>query len=210
MRQILTAFSHLAKKDPQPDYSDWWKSINAWKNAEIRATAGDELLTPRWIMEHMSEATDKMPVVWITDVGQHQMWAAQHLQLKESRSWLTSGGMGTMGFGLPAAFGAQIACPQKRAVVISGDGGFKMTGFELFTISNTNTPVICVILDNHSLGMVRQLQYVFANNVILRLTCPHLILRALPRFAEFVHKKPKRRQNSRLRFHGLCPIKDLQ
>jgi acetolactate synthase-1/2/3 large subunit len=161
LRQILTAFAHLAKKDPLPDYSGWWKSISAWRNAEIRATAGDELLTPRWIMEHMSEATDKMPVVWITDVGQHQMWAAQHLQLKESRSWLTSGGMGTMGFGLPAAFGAQIACPQKRAVVISGDGGFKMTGFELFTISNTNSPVICVILDNHSLGMVRQLQYVF-------------------------------------------------
>jgi acetolactate synthase-1/2/3 large subunit len=120
-------------------------------------------MNPHWIMRHMSEVTSTHPMTWVTDVGQHQMWAAQHLALNQPRSWITSGGMGTMGFGLPAAMGAQVACPGNKVVVICGDGGFKMTGMELYTIVSQNLPIICVIIDNHTLGMVRQLQHVFCN-----------------------------------------------
>jgi acetolactate synthase I/II/III large subunit len=161
LREILAAFKNLTTKSSLPDYSEWWLQIRNWQIADHRPLEAGDSFSPGWIMEHMSEAANKLPIMWVTDVGQHQMWAAQHLRIKGSRNWLTSGGMGTMGFGLPAAFGAQVACPEKRAVVICGDGGFKMTGMELYTIANSNAPVICVILDNHSLGMVRQLQYVF-------------------------------------------------
>ncbi len=162
LRVILSTFIHQAEKCPLPDISDWWRQIDSWRHGEIQPMDAEGLL-PAWIMEYMSETTNNNPVLWVTDVGQHQMWAAQHLQLFSSRSWITSGGMGTMGFGLPAAMGAQLACPEKRAIVICGDGGFKMTGMELYTIVNNKVPVICVILDNHSLGMVRQLQYVFCS-----------------------------------------------
>jgi acetolactate synthase-1/2/3 large subunit len=95
-----------------------------------------------------------------TDVGQHQMWAAQHLKIQFARQLLTSGGLGTMGFGLPAAMGAQLARPQSRAISLSGDGGFKMTGSELFTIASNNIPVIAIVFNNSGLGMIRQLQTV--------------------------------------------------
>lgn len=83
------------------------------------------------------------------------MWAAQHLKIQFARQWLTSGGLGTMGFGLPAALGAQLARPQSRVISISGDGGFKMTGSELFTIASNNVPVIAIVFNNSGLGMIR-------------------------------------------------------
>lgn len=86
--------------------------------------------------------------------------AAQHLKIQFARQWLTSGGLGTMGFGLPAALGAQLARPQSRVISISGDGGFKMTGSELFTIASNNVPVIAIVFNNSGLGMIRQLQTV--------------------------------------------------
>ena len=91
------------------------------------------------------------------------MWAAQHLKIEFARQLITSGGLGTMGFGLPAAMGAQLARPESRAISLSGDGGFKMTGSELFTIASNNIPVIAIVFNNSGLGMIRQLQTVQFN-----------------------------------------------
>ena len=88
------------------------------------------------------------------------MWAAQHLRIEFARQWITSGGLGTMGFGLPAAMGAQLARPKSRVISLSGDGGFKMTGSELFTIASYKLPVTAIVFNNSGLGMIRQLQTV--------------------------------------------------
>ncbi|HWR08632.1 biosynthetic-type acetolactate synthase large subunit [Sporomusa sp.] len=139
---------------------NWWEQVGTWQR-QFPPAYDQEHLTPPWIMRHMSETTVNLPVTWVTDVGQNQMWAAQHLHIKGSRDWVTSGGLGTMGFGLPAAIGAQIGCPDRKVVLIAGDGAFKMTGMELHTAVNQRLPLICVLLNNRSLGMVRQWQHLF-------------------------------------------------
>ena len=167
---LVSLTQELSKMSPIR-FPTWWEQIAQWRNDAYELT-NDESLNPRWIMQHMSQATATNPVTWTTDVGQHQMWAAQHLSINQPRSWITSGGMGTMGFGLPAAMGAQLACPGTQVVAICGDGGFKMTGMELYTIASNNIPVICVIIDNHMLGMVRQLQYVFCEERYMSVSLP--------------------------------------
>jgi len=163
LRFLLSEMIKRLNNRPRPDFTEWWNHINTLRHSDPLCLDTDSL-NPQWIMRHMSDAVATHPVVWVTDVGQHQMWAAQHLDLYDSRSWITSGGMGTMGFGLPAAMGAQFARPGSRVIAVCGDGGFKMTGMELYTIATHNIPVICVIIDNHSLGMVRQLQTVFCES----------------------------------------------
>ena len=96
-----------------------------------------------------------------SDVGQHQMWVAQHCRFAHPRNHLTSGALGTMGFGLPAAMGAQFACPDRTVVLVNGDGGFMMNVQELVTIARCRLPIKMVLLDNSSLGMVRQWQELF-------------------------------------------------
>ena len=115
-------------------------------------------------MHSVAKATAGKPYAFATDVGQHQMWAALHLAIEEPRTWLTSGGLGTMGFGLPAAMGAQLYYGGSRRVVhVAGDGGIKMTGNEYYTIARLHLPIISIIVNNTSLGMIRQLQKVNYN-----------------------------------------------
>lgn len=140
--------------------SDWLQQVAAWQKLH-RVEADAATLNPVWIMQHLSAATSGKATTWVSDVGQHQMWAAQYLRIERPGSWLTSGGLGTMGFGLPAGLGAQLSCPAARTIVIAGDGGFKMTAMELYTAAVENIPVICVILNNNALGMVRQWQHLF-------------------------------------------------
>ena len=159
LEQLLPILSERVQKGTQ---TQWWKTIKKWQE-EFFVHPRTEGLTAPWMLKTLSAATAGEPYLFTTDVGQHQMWAAQNLSLRTPRSWITSGGLGTMGFGLPAAIGAQLAAPDQRVFCIVGDAGMKMTGCELFTVSSENLPLITIIVDNGCLGMVRQLQHLFYN-----------------------------------------------
>lgn len=150
----------LMRHDFVPPRNDWWQQIESW-NEEFDYDYQVDRLTVPWAMNQIAKKTAGKAYAYATDVGQHQMWAALHLQVEEPRTWLTSGGLGTMGFGLPAAMGAQIAYGKNRRVIcVTGDGGIKMTGNEYYTIARLKLPVISLIVNNTSLGMIRQLQKV--------------------------------------------------
>lgn len=142
------------------DLSAWWAAIRQYQ-AESETATPEDVLTAPFVMSELNRQIGGQDVIYVTDVGQHQMWAAQYLEVKSPRGFLTSGGLGTMGFGLPAALGAQLARPNKRVVHIVGDGGLKMTGCELYTVAVERLPIISVVINNYSLGMVRQLQHCF-------------------------------------------------
>ena len=130
-------------------------------STENRAAQSGERLTAPWLMKELTRSFKGEDTVFVTDVGQNQMWAALHLEVDAPRHHLTSGGCGTMGFGLPAALGAKIALPEAQVVQICGDGGFKMTGMEIYTAMRESAPFITVVINNSCLGMVRQWQQVF-------------------------------------------------
>ncbi|MCD8199339.1 MAG: biosynthetic-type acetolactate synthase large subunit [Phascolarctobacterium sp.] len=146
----------LEKGSIKQNLDEWWKLIESWPSMD--EDFGDEA-APAFFRALNPVIKDKDYII-VTDVGQHQMWAAQHLKIQFARQWISSGGLGSMGFGLPAAMGAQLARPKSRVISISGDGGFKMTGSELFTIASNNIPVTAIVFNNKGLGMIRQLQTV--------------------------------------------------
>ncbi len=143
------------------NHSDWVKRIEELRlehpSLKIRET--DQLL-PQFILNQLSEITDGQAII-VTGVGQHQMWAAQHYAFKQSNSMITSGGLGAMGFEVPAAIGAKVGRPDKAVWSIAGDGGFQMTMCELATAAENNIAVKFAIFNNNSLGMVRQWQNFF-------------------------------------------------
>ena len=159
LKNVLT---DLNEKAPKVSYDEWLKQIKKWKkeySLTYRKTE-DDILIPQEILSEIDKIT-KGNVIVATDVGQHQMWAAQFLTFNNPYSILTSGGAGTMGFGLPAAIGAQVANPDKKVLAIVGDGGFQMTFQELMMIKEYNLPVKIFIINNSYLGMVRQWQELF-------------------------------------------------
>ena len=119
-----------------------------------------EVIMPQTVIEKVSELTQGEAII-VTDVGQHQMWVAQYYDFKEPRSLLTSGGLGTMGYGLPAALGAQCGFPQKPVILFAGDGGIMMNCQELATVANYELPIKVLIFNNQVLGMVAQWQRMF-------------------------------------------------
>jgi len=158
LSKVLQAILSEVKHQPR---KSWINQLNKWKEKyPLKYHRSEELIKPQYIIEQLSEATNGEAIV-STDVGQHQMWAAQYYQYKHSRSFLTSGGLGTMGFGFPAAIGAKIACPDRTVVVIAGDGSIQMNIQELGTVAMYNINVKIVILNNGFLGMVHQWQDLF-------------------------------------------------
>ena len=153
--------SGLKGKVQTKQYDDW-REILARYDALYPQSFEDsnEIIKPQWVIERLGETLGEEAIV-TSDVGQHQMWAAQHYPFDRPRQWINSGGLGTMGFGLPAALGAKKAFPNKTVINVTGDGSILMNVQELVTASEYKIPVINVILNNHFLGMVRQWQTFF-------------------------------------------------
>jgi len=143
---------------------DWMQTIDTLKEEHPSLHIRDDKeILPQYVLQQLSEIT-KGDAIIVTGVGQHQMWAAQHYHFTEANSWITSGGLGTMGFEVPAALGAKLARPDKTVWSIAGDGGFQMTMCDLATAVENNIDVKFAILNNGTLGMVRQLQDLFYEN----------------------------------------------
>ena len=142
----------------------WWAKLRAWQEQYPLhyEDPADGTLAPQFVVEEIDRVTKSSAVV-VTDVGQHQMWSTQYYTYTFPRQWISSGGLGTMGFGLPASIGAKVGRPDATVVDISGDGGFQMTMQELATAVNYDVPVVVCILNNGYLGMVRQWQDLFWN-----------------------------------------------
>jgi acetolactate synthase-1/2/3 large subunit len=167
---LKLALAHLATEvraaaaDGAPDRSPWLRQLEDWRaQFPFRYQKADGVLKPQTAVEALRDlaATREEDVIWTTGVGQHQMWAMQYIQCDKPRSFITSGGLGTMGYGLPAAVGAKAARPDATVVCIDGDGCFQMTCQELATAALERLPIVTVILNNGWLGMVRQWQEMF-------------------------------------------------
>lgn len=144
---------------------EWWQRIHGWQERHpLRyADSADDEIKPQRAIQAIYEATGGDAIV-TSDVGQHQMWAAQYYKFPQPRRWINSGGLGTMGFGLPAAMGAAVGCPDRTVVCITGDGSVQMNSQELATCVQNRIPVKVLILNNGYLGMVRQWQELFWDN----------------------------------------------
>ncbi len=159
VKEILTELNkHLNKK---MELDDWWNQLNEWRNAcPLDLPEGDGKLRPQNILRNMSDRLKGNAVV-CTDVGQNQMWSAQYILYDNPRSHITSGGLGTMGFSVPAAVGAAFGVKDRPVLSISGDGGFQMNIQELITAAYYKLPIKFIIFNNSYLGMVRQWQELF-------------------------------------------------
>ena len=150
----------LAEPTVHNNTEKWIEKVTKDKNRVRSYDKKERVVQPQAVIERIGELTNGDAIV-VTDVGQHQMWTAQYYPYQNERQLVTSGGLGTMGFGVPAAIGAKIANPEKEVVLFVGDGGFQMTNQELAILNIYKVPIKVVMLNNHSLGMVRQWQESF-------------------------------------------------
>lgn len=159
---LCDALPILTRAVEQLDHSEWRAEIEAFKRPFNQMQIGD-YVNPQTLIEAIDRKSADDTIV-VTDVGQHQLWAAQFYKYKMPRTLLTSGGLGTMGYSMGAAIGAAVGCPDKRVVMFAGDGGFHMNLTELATMASYNVPVVMFIMNNTVLGMVRQWQKIFYGN----------------------------------------------
>jgi acetolactate synthase-1/2/3 large subunit len=172
----------LAAVDTQVSHEPWLRQVEAWREAfPFRYSREAGVLKPQTAIESLRDMTaGRDDLVWTTGVGQHQMWAMQYIQCERPRTFITSGGLGTMGYGIPAAIGAKAARPDATVVCIDGDGCFQMTSQELATAALERLPIVVVLINNGWLGMVRQWQEMFYDE---RFAQTHLT-QAVPDYAQ--------------------------
>ncbi len=182
LQPVLAELAELLESQAAPGRTDaWLAQIAEWREQfPLRYGNGGELLKPQRVLEVLSNLTaGRDDVVWTTGVGQHQMWAMQYLECDRPRTFVTSGGLGTMGYGIPAAVGAKAARPDATVVCVDGDGCFQMTSQELATAVLEDLPIVVVIVNNGYLGMVRQWQDMFFEERFSQIELTH----ALPDYA---------------------------
>jgi acetolactate synthase-1/2/3 large subunit len=159
---LVAEFTARTAKGDEPDYEDWVKTCVRWK---ARYPVGydaprDGELAPQYVIERLG-AIAGPEAIYASGVGQHQMWASQYVKYERPRAWINSGGLGTMGYAVPAAMGAKVGCPDSTVWAIDGDGCFQMTNQELATCAVEGIPIKVAIINNAALGMVRQWQTLF-------------------------------------------------
>ncbi len=157
--QMLRAWKAKGLKTNQKALKAWWKQIDEWRERDcLKYNQTGSVIKPQYAIERLYEATKDRDCYITTEVGQHQMWAAQYYKFDEPKRWMTSGGLGTMGYGLPAAIGVQVAHPESLVVDISGEASFLMNMQEMSTAVQARAPVKVFITNNQYMGMVRQWQ----------------------------------------------------
>lgn len=164
-KTVLTSIiDELRKAACEPKTQAWLKQVGTWKEEHpFSYRRRSDAVQPEYAMQLLDQLTKDRDTIFTTDVGQHQMWASQYLHTTRPRTFISSGGAGTMGFGLPAAMGAQLAYPQSRVVCVTGDGSLQMNIQEMATICGNDLPIKVMLLDNNCLGMVHQMQELFLN-----------------------------------------------
>ncbi|MEW6079246.1 MAG: biosynthetic-type acetolactate synthase large subunit [Thermodesulfobacteriota bacterium] len=160
LNKLAAAQKPLLDDKALKDRNKWFKQIIQWKEDNMMGYDQKKIIKPQYVVEKLFELTRGEAII-TTEVGQNQMWAAQYYHFDKPRHFVTSGGLGVMGFGLPAAIGAQVACPDKTVINIAGDGSIQMNIQEMMTAVSNNLPVKIAILNNGYLGMVRQWQELF-------------------------------------------------
>lgn len=183
VKQVLTdMLGVLAASKQKPDADNlksWWQQIDTWRSRKsLTYKNSDEFIKPQFVIEKLYEITRGEAFI-TSDVGQHQMWAAQYYKYDKPRQWINSGGLGTMGFGLPAAMGVQLAHPGATVACVTGEGSIQMNIQELSTCKQYNIPIKIIALNNRYLGMVRQWQEFFHGN-----RYSHSYMDALPDFVK--------------------------
>jgi acetolactate synthase-1/2/3 large subunit len=162
LNKLITVFKKKYpnfKNSNKENISEWWKQINKWREKDCLAfPQGNKTIKPQYAIQRLYELTKNQDTFITTEVGQHQMWAAQYYKFQRPKRWMTSGGLGTMGFGLPAAIGVQLANPGKLVVDIAGEASILMNIQELSTAVQYRLPVKIFIINNQYMGMVRQWQ----------------------------------------------------
>jgi acetolactate synthase-1/2/3 large subunit len=162
--ELVPALAEEHRKHGKPDLEAWWRQLNEWRETYPLGftKTEDGHLSPQHVIQRVGEITGP-EAIYVAGVGQHQMWASQFLRFERPRSFLTSGGLGTMGYGVPAGMGAKVGAPDRTVWVIDGDGCFQMTNQELTTCALNDIPIKVAVINNSSLGMVRQWQTLFYN-----------------------------------------------
>ncbi len=169
-------------KSSKPDLSAWWVQCNSWRNKYPLGfdEPSDGSVSPQYVIQRLGQIVGP-DAIYVAGVGQHQMWSSQFVQYEKPRTWINSGGLGTMGFAVPAAMGAKVGAPDTVVWAIDGDGCFQMTNQELVTCALNNIPIKVAIINNESLGMVRQWQTLFYNQ---RYSNTDLHSKRIPDFAK--------------------------
>jgi len=179
LRDLIQIIKETKRQQDSDALSAWWKQIETWRAKDsLRYDRNSELIKPQFVIEKLSELTKGNAFV-ASDVGQHQMFVAQYYQFAEPRHWINSGGLGTMGFGLPAAMGIQMAHPNETVVCVTGEGSIQMCIQELSTCKQFDLPIKIITLNNRYLGMVRQWQEFFYDK-----RYSHTYMDALPDFVK--------------------------